>query len=181
MAGSGISDYIQKQLNAGYSKDEIYNALVTQGWTDQEINEAFSMVREPPKVHPPVNLEKKNLAAFLLALIGGLVIFISGMEHALSLPLITGALGQAGLNLGLLGIFETALAATVLTGTISLVFGIILIVGSVMIDKVSMHKLGGILVIIFSVLSLVGFHGFLIALGGILGIIGGILAFRNSY
>ena len=52
MVNQQLLDYIRNQLVAGVSKDNIQKALATQGWTEQDINEAFTKVGgvQPPQV-----------------------------------------------------------------------------------------------------------------------------------
>jgi hypothetical protein len=111
----------------------------------------------------------KPTAAFVLSLIGGILILVLGGVFAL-------VLGAVGVGLGVIpGVgFFGALAA--IFGILAVVFGILVIVGAIMINsgEPARVRTGGILVLIFSVISLLAGGGFFI--GFILGLVGGILA-----
>ena len=111
----------------------------------------------------------KPTAAFALSLIGGILILVLAGVFAL-------VLGTVGVGFGMMpgmGFFG-ALAA--ILGILALVFGILVIVGAVMINsgERSRVRTGGILVLIFSIVSLLAGGGFFV--GFILGLVGGIVA-----
>jgi hypothetical protein len=104
-----------------------------------------------------VIMEEKPIAAFVLTLIGGILVLITGA--ALAMLGVAVALFTFGAGL-LLGVFA--------------LFGIVIIVGSIMMySQPSSAKTWGIIVLILGILSL---FGVITALGGILALIGGILA-----
>ncbi len=113
---------------------------------------------------------EKPTAAFVLSLIAGILILLGGILGAI-VGIIGGAMVGAIPGLGWLGGLIVAL------GLIGLIFGILVIVGAVMINSGERDKVktGSIIVLIFSILSLFvgGTGGFVI--GFILGLIGSIL------
>ena len=102
-------------------------------------------------------MEEKPVAAFVLSLIGGILVLVAGAALAMLGVAVAFFTFGAGL---LLGIFA--------------LFGIVIIVGSIMMySQPSSAKTWGIIVLILGILSL---FGVITALGGILALIGGILA-----
>lgn len=109
---------------------------------------------------------EKPTAAFVLSLIGAIFILINGLAVAAMF-----AAGGA-----LVGIFLPGLGAMMMIlGALAIVFGIIAIIGAIMINSGERNKvrIGSVLVLIFSIISLVGGGGFII--GFILCLIGSIL------
>jgi len=101
-----------------------------------------------------------SLIAGILVLINGLV-FLALTQFLSGIPGITGFLPLVGTGLGIWGV----------------ICGIILMAGGFLINKGDMKK-GGIIVLIFSIISLITVSGFLI--GAILGIVGGALAIARK-
>ncbi len=112
---------------------------------------------------------EKPTAAFVLSLIGGVFILLSGLAAAL-------IFGFIGAGVAMVPGMAPLGGAIALMGFLGLIFGILVIVGAVMINSGVQNKVktGSIVVLVFSILSLftVG-GGFLI--GFILGLIGSIL------
>lgn len=115
-------------------------------------------------------MAEKPTAAFVLSLIGGIFILLGGALIAA----IAGTLGGVFSMLGF-GDFGLGLA---LVGTLGLVFGLIIIIGGVMMYmKPQQHVMWGAIVLILAIVSipfsLAGFViGFILALvGGILGLV----------
>jgi hypothetical protein len=180
MVSSEVVEYVKEQLRAGYSPAEIRAALQMQEWTEEEISEAFRLAGGPlpgaaPAVYPPVKLKKGRNVAFAISLAGGLLIFIFGLETVLSFPLISSSLVEAGLVMGFFGFFEALLVSNILIGSATLALAVGIIAGSLVSSREGKGRAGGLLVAVFSALALAGFNGFLLSLGSILGIIGGIL------
>jgi len=117
-----------------------------------------------------VKMAEKPTAAFVLSLIGSILIIIGGILGA-----IIGLIG--GAMVGVIPGFEWLGGLIVILGFLGLVFGIISLIGSVMINSGEKGKVrtGSILVLIFSILSLFvgGTGGFVI--GFILCLVGSIL------
>jgi len=113
---------------------------------------------------------EKPTAAFVLSLISGILILLGGIVGA-----IIGIIGGAAISIipgfGWLG------GLIIILGFLGLIFGIIVIIGAVMINSGEKDKVrtGSLLVLIFSILSLFvgGTGGFVI--GFILGLVGSIL------
>ncbi len=106
-------------------------------------------------------------AAFILSLIGGILILLAGIAYAIiyaTIGTFFSLLGFGGLSALLIGL-----------AVVALIFGVIIIIGAIMLKtKPSSSKTWGIIIIILSILSWVGGSGFVI--GFILALIGGILA-----
>jgi len=109
-------------------------------------------------------MAEKPTAAFILSLIGAIFILLQGI-------LIAAAGGAAA---SLFGEFIGGLVTVV--GVVAIIFGILVLIGAVMINSgvPGKVKTGGILTLIFSILSIFTGGGFFI--GFILGLVGGILA-----
>lgn len=114
-------------------------------------------------------MSEKPTAAFVLSLIGGIFILLSGLVVAVVLGIFGGAISMVP-GMEFMG------GAIALFGLLGLIFGILVIVGAVMMNSgvQSKVKTGSVIVLVFSILSLVTVGGgFLI--GFILGLIGSIL------
>jgi len=115
-------------------------------------------------------LAEKPTAAFVLSLIGGIFILLGGIYGA-----IIGIIGGAAMSV--IPGFEWLSGLIIMLGILGLIFGIIVILGAVMINSGERGKVrtGSILVLIFSILSLFvgGTGGFVI--GFILSLVGSIL------
>ena len=114
----------------------------------------------------------KSKAPFILSLIGGIIILLNGILVA-ALGGLMAAAGSAVPGLG-----AVMAGAGIAMAVVGLVFGIIVLVGAILMRKPGKAKIGAILVLIFSILSIVIGGGFVI--GMILGIIGGALGLKKS-
>lgn len=112
---------------------------------------------------------KRATVGFILSLIGGIFILINGVVWF--------ALSDLFESWGLGGMFGFGLAMDVLGG-VMIVFAIIVFIGAYLIYLPGNEMIGGILVLIFSIISFIGFGGFII--GAILGIIGGALGLAKK-
>ncbi|MGC9149119.1 MAG: hypothetical protein ACP5GI_06745 [Sulfolobales archaeon] len=113
-------------------------------------------------------MSEKPTAAFVLSLIAGILVLLTGIILA-----VAGGLVAMMLPIGKVVGLVIALAA------VNVVLGILIIVGAVFINSGEPGKVktGSILVLVLSIISLfVGGGGFFI--GFILGLIGGILGLR---
>lgn len=117
---------------------------------------------------------KKATAGFVISLIAGILILINALLWFALTSLIT----SIGEFVPIPGMAETAAATTALFGAIGLIFAIIVLIGSILIYMPGKEILGGILVLIFSILSIIIGGGFIIGL--ILGIIGGALGIAKK-
>lgn len=109
---------------------------------------------------------KKATAGFIVSLIAGILILINALVF-----------------IGLASLFEElglGFATGIIAGfaAVGLIFAVLVIVGAVLIYMPGKEIIGGILVLIFSILSLFIGGGFLIGL--ILGIIGGALGLAKK-
>jgi hypothetical protein len=118
-------------------------------------------------------------ASFVLSLIGGLLI-LAGVGMMITFSFGTPYYGMMGGYYGMMGGYYGMMQGFGYGGwfygaaAIGLVSGIIVLIGAVMIYvRPSKAPTWGLLVLIFSIISLVGMGGFF--LGVILGIVGGIL------
>ena len=106
-------------------------------------------------------MAKKPLAAFVLSLIGGIIVLLVGIIISIATTLVTIIIGLGGTG-GILG----------LPGVVC---GVLMILGAVMLyTRPKQHVIWGAIVIVFSILSWWGAAGG-IFIGLILGFIGGIL------
>jgi len=114
-------------------------------------------------------MEDKPTAAFALSLVGAIFIIIGGVVTMA----VTSFLGGV---MTLIPGFEGLGTMFIVLGLIGLVWGIITLVGAIMINsgEPSKVKTGSILVLIFSILSWFGAYGGLF-IGFLLGLIGAIL------
>ena len=117
-------------------------------------------------------MEDKPTAAFILALIGGILIFLGTLFSAIS----TIALESFLASLGIPGVPSVNFALVVALGLWGAVCGTLTVVGAVWIESGEKHKVkrGSILVLAFSILSWIGAEGGLV-IGFILCLIGATL------
>jgi len=108
---------------------------------------------------------KKATVGFIISLIAGILILINGLLFV----------GIAGIVGSIPGMDVIPGITEMIAGfaAVGLIFAIIVIIGAILIYMPGKEIIGGILVLIFSILSIFIGGGFLIGL--ILGIIGGIL------
>jgi len=90
---------------------------------------------------------KKATAGFIISLIAGIIILING----LLMFALTSVVAGIGIGAGLIDVG----AAVALYGAIGLLFAIIVIVGAILIYIPGKEILGGILVLIFSIVSII--------------------------
>jgi len=119
-------------------------------------------------------LSERPTAAFVLSLISGILVLLTGILILVAAGLIS-SLGEGHMPgvpypLELIGSLITVI------GVVGLIFGILILVGATMIysGEPSKVRIGSILVLIFSILSLLTVGGGFF-IGFILGLIGGIL------
>lgn len=114
-------------------------------------------------------MSEKPTAAFALSLVGAIFIILGGLFSAVIGTMVGGAVGMMG--------FEWFGGLIIVLGILGLVFGILTLVGAIMINTGEKDKVrtGSIIVLVFSILSLFvgGTGGFII--GFILCLIGSIL------
>ena len=113
--------------------------------------------------------DEKLTAAFILSLLGGVIILIVGVVLSLIGAIITGLLGV--FNPRALPVF---MSFGSILGFLGILYGIIIIVSAIKMYNQPENQLWGILIVIFSVLSLFG-AGAGLYIGLLLGVIGGLL------
>ncbi len=178
MISPDVAEYVREQLRAGYTPSEIRAALLDQGWSAEEVEE--SLEGQKPAVYPPVEINKGRNGAFIISLLGGVLIFMAGLESVLSFQPITSALAQAGILIEITGFLGILLPDPLAAGAVALLFAILAVTGSFLITNEERRRLGSVAVLVFSLLALLGFSGFLFFLGGVLGIVGSVLGFREG-
>ncbi|MEM3142407.1 MAG: DUF4064 domain-containing protein [Zestosphaera sp.] len=121
-------------------------------------------------------MSEKPTAAFVLSLISGILVLLTALIMFVAASLLSSVSGEFPEVPGMPYPLELVGTWIAIIGVVGLVFGVLIIVGAVLIysGNPGRVKTGSILVLIFSILSLftVG-GGFFI--GFILGLIGGIL------
>ncbi|MEN2975213.1 MAG: hypothetical protein ABDH32_06530 [Candidatus Caldarchaeales archaeon] len=111
---------------------------------------------------------ERPTAAFILSLIGGILIILGSIVIAL----FAGIFGGVMMLIPFLGGLG---ALIIIAGILGLIFGIMVLIGAILInsDEPSRVRAGSIIVLVFSILSLSTGGGFII--GFILALIGSIL------
>ncbi|MBI4181586.1 MAG: hypothetical protein HY520_01305 [Candidatus Aenigmarchaeota archaeon] len=104
-----------------------------------------------------------NRTASLLSLVGGILVILGGVVVA--------AIGGALMPLPFVGSILIAVAI------VGIIFGALMVYGSTLLGKKGQEKTGAIVVLVFSILSLIVGGGFII--GFILGLVGAILALKK--
>lgn len=132
--------------------------------------EAAQKPAEAPKASPSGG--GKSSAPFTLSIIGGILILLNGITLALFGSLVGGIGGMVPGGEALMAIGAMMY--------IPLVLGIVIIIGTIMMRNPEKAKIGSILVLILSIISLVTVIGSGFIIGAILGIIGGALGLKNS-
>ncbi len=121
---------------------------------------------------PASSSPKRATIGFALSLIAGIFILLNGLAFIALQSLLNSIIDIVPMPVEIPGIgFAESVFATI--GAIGVVFAIIVLVGAILIYMPGKEMIGGIIVLIFSILSIFAMGGFFI--GMILGIIGGIL------
>ena len=114
---------------------------------------------------------EKPLAAFLLSLIGGLLILANSSAFLFGMAMM-GFGGMMG-GMGMMG--PALMGFPWFMSVLALVFGVLIILGAtILYTRPEQAQTWGIVILILSVLSLLSGGGFFV--GSILGILGGVLA-----
>lgn len=114
------------------------------------------------------NMAEKPTAAFILSLIGAILILIDGLWVAVAFSII------GGIGLMLPGL-EWFGGMFLIIAVLAIILGILTLIGAIMMNTSNRDKVrtGSILVLIFSIISLIAGGGFII--GFILCLVGSIL------
>jgi hypothetical protein len=118
---------------------------------------------------------KRATAGFVLSLIAGILIFFNAV-FVLFAAAIMG--GMVSIMPGFKGFAQELSAIVTSMGLMGLVSSIVVIAGSILIYTPEKETIGGVLVLIFSILSIVIGGGFMF--GFILGIVGGVLGIMKK-
>jgi hypothetical protein len=121
-------------------------------------------------------------APFILSIIGGILILVTGVMFAALGSMMSGmGLDMASLMGATAGDAEAAAAAASMMMTVyaagGIALGVLVIVGAVLMRNPARAKMGSILVLVCSILSIFAGGGFFV--GMILGIIGGALGLKG--
>jgi hypothetical protein len=130
-----------------------------------------------------LDLNQRPQIAFILSLIGGILIFLGGGVS--SMWFMFGGFGIGGMMggfSGMMGGFQGMMGSLgipfgFISGLflIGLVSGVLVMIGALMLNtRPTEHTAWGIIILVFSAISILGMGGFLV--GAILGIVGGALA-----
>ena len=114
---------------------------------------------------------KRATAGFIISIIAAILILLNAILVGTAVTLFSGILAM-------MMPFPIVAEAIVMWAAAGVIFGIIVLIGAILIYKPGRELTGGILVIIFSILSIIIGGGFIIGL--ILGIIGGALGLAKK-
>jgi hypothetical protein len=119
---------------------------------------------------------KRATAGFALSLISGVLVLLNGIVLIVIATRFQDFLNDVGMS----DLTRSVLGETFLTaiGAIGLAFGVLILIGSYLIYTPGKETLGGILVLVFGILSI--FTGGGLIVGTILGIIGGALGLAKK-
>ena len=120
-----------------------------------------------------------NMTAFVLSLIGGILMLINGVMSFLMLTYYGADFGwmwgMMGGYQGMMGSLGFPFGSFMGLMLVALVCGIIVIIGALMLNsRPAERRSWGVIILIFSIVSFLGMGGFYI--GAILGVAGGALA-----
>jgi hypothetical protein len=126
--------------------------------------------QQPNSSQPPVKVERAT-AGFILSLIAGLLVLVHGIVWFWR--------GEMNL-LGIDEIRRRILVGLVLqhVGIVAVVFAVLILFGAYLIYPLGKETIGGVIVLVFSILSILTGGGFLA--GFILGLVGGALALAKK-
>jgi hypothetical protein len=188
MADSSIIKYIKDTLAAGFSEDQVREALAKQGWYKDEIDQAFSEMGAAPKPAPRQAAPKQESeekivvrrahsggfsGGFLMCIIGGVLIIINSVLVSAGTGDLLG-LFISPLSISLLNMFDVSLSSFDML-VINVIIGGFLVGSSYIIFKMpDKAKLTGMFIVALSMISVLIGNGFLI--GGIIAILGGLFS-----
>jgi hypothetical protein len=175
MANPEIIEYAREQLKAGHSVDEIRDSLIKTGWSKEEVEEAISAVQTQAPANPTTTPTQpglkpgKLLYGLVLSITAGLLIILN------TIRILAPSLEEQ-IIINVIQFLPLSTEHTILT----LVSGILMIIGAFLAYKTwggIKGKIGGILVIVFSLIYFIS-AGYIIFF--IIGIIGGLLALMKK-
>ncbi len=185
MVNLQLVEYVRKQLQAGFSEDEIRRVLIEAGWFEDEINEAFFTVKSenrskeekpPAEISPPETVlqtpkeEIKKPVLFkpllILSLLSGILVIINTIIRMVQITDILNMNFSIFLQSGM--ILETDIPL------IGIVIGIGIITGAILLMiRPERTRITSLLILALSALAILTGNGFLI--GGITGAVAGTL------
>lgn len=120
-----------------------------------------------------------NTIAFVLSLIGGILILLNGIMSLMMLTYYGSGFGwmwgMMGGYMGMMGSLGFPFGSFLGLLLVGLVCGVIVTIGAFMLNsRPAEHKSWGLVILVFSIISFFGMGGFYI--GAILGVVGGALA-----
>lgn len=182
--------YVREQISAGYSDDDIREALAGQGWGRDEIERTFGAARKSLSKKPegkssgspetgqdssglsgrqPMRIEPGfvlSLAAGVLVIVNALLVFAEAGD------LLAVFIHETELSfLGMFGLQVSPLDSLIVNAIIG---GFLLAAGFIIHFMPERARLTGIFMLILSSLTLLTGNGFLV--GGVVAVAGGILA-----
>jgi len=129
MTNQQLLDYIKQQLSQGVSREVISSNLLSQGWQQQDINEAFSATENKSVIAQPnvmTDDASKNgkattslvlgiigLVAWFIPLIGAPITIIGLISGIKGLKSLKRGLATAGIILCSLGLLATVINASI--------------------------------------------------------------------
>jgi len=177
MISQEIVDYIRTQLEAGYTLEQITNALLKEGWTEDEIHEACETAKEvaAPRLEKPLEkpkaLTSQPILGFLSSALAGVIILMQSLILIFYPSVIL--VVYSYIPIDTTGEIANTLNLFQIQDMFGVVVSILILLGSVLIYK-NREVAGGIIVLVLSIISLLTVNGFLA--GSLIGIAGGILA-----
>jgi hypothetical protein len=130
------------------------------------IQKEKEILQQPSETQPPVTPKRANIG-FVISLVAAVLILAQGIVRIFR--------GEAIAFLGSEGLRRRVFAGLTVqvVGAIAIVFAILILVGAFLIYSPGKETIGGIIVLVFAVLSILTGGGWLAGL--ILGIVGGVL------
>ena len=198
---SKIVQYIREQISAGYPENMIRDALMKQGWSHDEVDEAMSLaghhapkppapehVKAPPghagphphEPHPGAHQPQKPDKhagrigpGFLLSLAGGAMIILNSVLDFSGVGDML-SLVVPGVKVSFLGMLDVTLSAFDSFFLNSIIGGFLIAASLIIYMMPDKARLTGMFMVALSLITVLIGNGFLI--GGIVAILGGILA-----
>ncbi len=123
--------------------------------------------------------EERPYPAFVISLIGGIIILFGSIIMAFFVNYGYGMMGFYGGHYMMMGTYSVTNAFMYIILAVGLVCGIVILVAAIMLyNHPHETKSWGTVILVVSIISLIGLGGFFV--GAILGIVGGVLALTWS-
>ena len=190
---SRIIKYIQDTTSAGYQEDQVKEALLKQGWYQDEIDQAYAEIKgEPPVEKEGVTVRKQGdtakpdeaeeaehyvsnqvSAGFVLAIIGGIIIILNSVMVFMDIGDLL-HLFMNNVDFSLLGMFDLVLSEIDMLLINVIIGGFLIGVSFIIYSMPDKSKITGAFIVALSIISVLVGNGFLI--GGMVAIVAGLLA-----